>query len=369
MPKDDRPKILMTGGHASSTAYAVIAQIKKQGKNWELFFIGGGSSIEGKNTKTLHSVSLKEVEVQYYNITTGRLQRRLTRRTLPSLLKIPIGLIQSLYLLLRLDPDVVLSFGGYAAFPVVIVSWLFGKKIIIHEQTAAAGRANIFTARLADKIALSRATSSKYFPRDKIVMTGNPISLKVVELRPKTSRSDRPVIFVTGGASGSKTINENIEAILEKLLDKYIVVHQTGDLQFDKFKKTKQKLPEDLRGRYEVYGVIPSAKWPSFLGRSDVIVSRSGANIVSEIVQIKRPAVLIPLPIAYLDEQYKNALIAKDLGLVKILKQQDLDPGKLFGYIREIVDNWGKYYKNAKDHRSPDKDADKKMVNLVEGFL
>lgn len=362
-------RVLFTGGHASSTSYAVIKEILDQDKNWELFFIGGRSSFEGKSSRALYSISLPETKVTCYSIISGRLQRRFTRWTIPSLLKIPIGFVQSFILLLMIKPDIVVSFGGYAAFPVVFSGWLLRKKIILHEQTAAAGRANIYSAFFADRIAISRSTSKKYFPKDKTILTGNPISPNLFGLKRKENLSKIPLIFITGGASGSKIINETLYLILDKLLEDYKVVHQTGDIQFEKFKKKQRSLSVSVRRNYTVRSMIPSGKWHKYLKKADLIVSRSGANMVSEILYLKIPAILIPLPIAYLDEQKRNALIVKKVGLAEIIDQSELDHLLLYQKIQQIIDNWDNYTKRSEKYISPDTDAGRKMIKLIEQLL
>lgn len=359
----------MTGGHAGSTAYAVIKEIVDQGLDWQLYFVGGKSSVEGKKAKTLHSVTLPNTKVKYKQIITGRIQRKFTRWTIPSLLKIPIGFIQSLYLLVKLKPDIILSFGGYAAFPVVVTGWILRKKIILHEQTTAAGRANIYSAYFADVIALSRKSSLRYFPEKKCKLVGNPISPEVSKITPKKKKSSPPVIFVTGGASGSKIINNTLDEILEELLKNFVIIHQTGDLQFDYFIKRKSHLGEKLHDNYEVYNVIPSFEWPEYMRRSDIIVSRSGANMVSELMSTKRPCVLIPLKIAYLDEQYKNAVMAVEYGIAKLIKEELLDGNILKKNIMEVNNNWDNIINKIRSKKAPDKDAGINMVKLIKDNL
>lgn len=365
----EKIKILLTGGHAGATVYATIQQIIKSEKNWKIFFIGGRSSLEGKKVKPLHLVSFKDTNVKYFSLFTGRLQRKLTIWTVPSFMKIPFGFIHAFSLVTKIDPDVVLSFGGYVAYPVVFVSWLMRKPIVIHEQTAVAGRANIYSSIFAKKIALARKQSIKYFKKDKCIVVGNPISFGVKSIKAKSKIGSPPTILISGGASGSVSINNLVDAILERLLDKYKVIHQTGELQEGKFLKRKEKLNDNLKKNYEVYGVVPSAVWSEVLKRSDIIISRSGANIVSEIVAVKRPAILIPLPFSYQDEQRKNALFASKYHIAKVLEQEGLTEGRLLSAIERARENWADIVRKAGDKPSPDRDASYKLVNVVKNIL
>jgi UDP-N-acetylglucosamine--N-acetylmuramyl-(pentapeptide) pyrophosphoryl-undecaprenol N-acetylglucosamine transferase len=363
MKKENR--IFLTGGHAGSTAYALIEEIKKAHPIWKLYWVGVRHAIEGKKASTLEHKVLPQIGVIFLPMYAGRLQRRFTIWTIPSLLKIPLGFLYSIYYLTKYRPDTVISFGGYAAFPVVVIAWLLKIPVIIHEQTIAAGRSNIYSAKYATKIALARSESKKYFPPNKCVVVGNPVSQKVADLEPKTYLSDPPVIFFTGGSRGSVTINEMVRSLLTKLITDFRVVHQTGEMHLDEFEKLSNslKLPG---GSYELHGLVPSWEWYELIKKADIIVSRSGANIVSEILISKRPAVLIPLPFAYLDEQKKNAELAKEFGLASVIDEKDLTPERLLNEIKIIRDNWSSIVEKTIKKKSPDIAAAAKMVELIE---
>ena len=166
--KLNKKHILLTGGHAGSTAYALIRQIKVQNKPWELSWIGPKKAMEGRNTGFLEQDIFPGLGIDSYTIDSGRIQRKFSRWTIPSILKIPKGFLQAIYLVRRIKPDLILSFGGFSAFPVVVASWLYKIPVLVHEQTACAGRANIYSAFFAKKILVSRDSSKKYFPKNKI---------------------------------------------------------------------------------------------------------------------------------------------------------------------------------------------------------
>ncbi len=364
-----KPKLLLTGGHAGSTAYALITELKRQKKNWELFWIGPSTSLEGKNLKPLEHSIFPEMNVKSYVLKSGRIQRRFTRWTIPSILKIPIGFLEALYLVLKIMPDVVLSFGGYTAFPVVFWAWVMRKPIIIHEQTAAAGRANIFSAFFSSKIALSRTTSEKYFPKSKVIISGNPVEKNILKIGPKKSWGNPPTILITGGHTGSVVINDVILKILRRLLLDYVVIHQCGDLEYDKFIKIKDSLTLKEKKRYFVYGTISPLDWPETLEKADLIVSRGGANTVSQIMIIKRPAILIPIPFAYLNEQMENSVYARDFGIAEIIDQKELSPEVLLSEINKLSKSTRKMIDKVKEKKSPDESASSKLIALIENFI
>lgn len=211
-------RLILTGGHAATTAIAVVEEIKSQGKDWKLYWIGVKNAIEGKKMVTLESEALPRLGVKFLPLVAGRLQRRFTIWTIPSILKIPFGFIESLYYLLKIRPRAVLSFGGFASFPVVFNAKLLGIPVVLHEQTSAAGRSNLLSAKFASVIAISRKQSSKYFPSGKCVLTGNPVMKQVAKVKVKLKHSNPPVIFITGGSRGSQSINSAVEKILRSLL-------------------------------------------------------------------------------------------------------------------------------------------------------
>lgn len=362
-------KILFTGGHAATTAVAIIEEIRAEKLNWQIFFIGSKNAVEGKKVPTLEYETLPKMGVTFFPLTMGRLQRKFTIWTIPSLLKIPFGFFEALYLLAKIRPNVTLSFGGFSSVPVVIASKIFGVPVVVHEQTAAAGRANLFSGRFANKIALARGESTKYFPGDKTVVTGNPVAKRMFSAGRKSKMGNPPVIFVTGGSRGAQSINNVIGVILPQLLADYRVIHQTGEIDIDRFKKIKDELPKNLSDNYQLFS---REEPPAFAGnyeKADIIISRAGANTVSDILASGRPAILIPLPISYLDEQTKNAGFLAKYGFVKVIKQSDLTAERLLGEIREISSNYNKFIEIADKRENPDIEAARKLTFLLKSFL
>jgi len=365
----NRNRLVLTGGHAATTAVAVVEEIRSQEREWKLYWIGVKNAIEGKKVVTLESEVLPRLGVKFLPITTGRLQRRFTFWTIPSIFKIPVGFAQSLYYLIKIKPKAVLSFGGFASFPVVVIAKLLGIPVIIHEQTSAAGRANLVTAKFATKITLAREESKKYFLDLNCEVTGNPVMKEIKDVKPLKKLKDTPVIFITGGSRGSQSINFAAEKILKTLLTKYKVIHQTGGLDYLRFSGIKQKFPQALRDNYEVFVRVNPLEVSKIYSRASLIVSRAGANTVSEIMLVKRPAILIPLPISFLDEQTKNAKIARKLGVAQIICQDKLTPERLLNGIEETIEKLPKFIQNMKCKKSPDTESSKKLVNLIGNYM
>lgn len=349
--------ILMTGGHAGATAYALTQALRKN-KNYklDLYFIGAKQATEGLKYSTLEEDALPQLGISYIGITAGRLQRKFTKHTIPSLLKIPIGLFQAFWYLVKIKPDIVVSFGGFASFPVVLSAKLLAIPIIIHEQTTVFGRANKLSEKLASKIALSRESSKVHFNNKKTVVTGNPVSSEISKIFPKSKISGKPTIFITGGSRGSELINETVSKTLPKLTSQFNVIHQVGISNEYKYKNKEN---------YQVYGRINPRDWYKFLEKADIIVSRSGANIVSEILIAKRPSILIPIPWTFMDEQLQNAKYAQKSGGVIILPQSDLNSDSLLKSINDVYKNWKEMVLNMNKFESEDLKASDRLADLI----
>ena len=363
--KRSNNKIILTGGHAGTTALSVIEEIKNKKLNWEIHWIGPKNAMEGKRSLSLEFKYFSKLNIKIHSIIFGKLQRRFSAWTLLSLFKIPVGFVQALYFLIKIKPFVVLSFGGFASFPVVILSKLFKIPVLIHEQTAVAGRANILSAKFADKILLSRALSERYFPKNKCLIVGNPILAQYFKDNKNLQKSDRKTLFIVGGSRGSQQINKVIKQILEKLLDKYNIIHITGELDYNQFSKIKTNLSTGKSRYYSLFSSIDPHKMLMIYNQANLVICRAGANTVSELIALGKPSIFIPIPFSYLDEQRKNAQYASKYIPTVILDQDGMSTKKLLEGIEYLVNP----AKPVKKNNYLDKEASKKIVDLLNKYF
>jgi len=362
-------RIVLTGGHGATTAIATVQELIKQSSNrqiWDIYWIGPKSAIEGTKIAPLEESFFPRLGVSLRSIITGRLQRRFSIYTIPSLLKIPLGLFMAFRHLVGIKPKVIVSFGGYAAFPVVLAGFLMRIPVLIHEQTITYGRANKFSSIFADKIALARKESIKYFPEEKCVVTGNPIMIQIADLVPKRKMTFPPTLFITGGSRGSLTINNLVKPILPKLLGEFHVIHLVGPMDFRDFIEIKNKLPEALKTKYEVHSQVDPTQMGKFFKDADIVIARAGANTVSEIMVTKIPSILIPIPWSFEDEQTKNALLAKEFGIAKVFDQESLTPEKLLKEVFFMAKNWDYFASRVRLKKSQDIGASSRLVGLIK---
>jgi UDP-N-acetylglucosamine--N-acetylmuramyl-(pentapeptide) pyrophosphoryl-undecaprenol N-acetylglucosamine transferase len=340
-------KIVISGGHLTP-ALAVIPRLREKG--WQVFFFGRKTAIEGDPTTSVEYQLIKEMGIPFYGLTSGRLQRKFTIYTLSSLLKIPLGFFQSLYYLIRIRPQLVLSFGGYLALPVAAAAWLLGMPVVTHEQSVVPGLATKIIGRWAKKICLSWKETENYFPY-KTILTGNPLRPEIFYQGEKPesitiSEEKLPLIYITGGSLGSNAINEVIGQILSELVDHFRIVHQSGQSKFfddiSKLSRAFSLLPPEKRSRYFLTKYLKAIEVGWVLNKADLVIGRAGANTVAELVALQKKAILIPLPWAGQKEQQENALQIEKMGLAKILPQEELTGPRLLSTIYSMMEKGGK---------------------------
>jgi UDP-N-acetylglucosamine--N-acetylmuramyl-(pentapeptide) pyrophosphoryl-undecaprenol N-acetylglucosamine transferase len=350
-------KVVIVGGHLSP-ALAVIQKLKDQ----EVFYIGRKHAFEGDEALSLEYQEVKRLAIPFFSLSTGRLQRKFSRHTIPSLVKIPFGLISSFAILKKIRPDVVLGFGSYMFLPVALAAKLLNIPVVVHEQTLGAGAANNLVAKIAKKVCISWKSSEEYFPKEKIVLTGNPLREEIVSVKNvKTPQnSSIPLIFVTGGGAGAHAINLLVEKSLDKLSQRCSIVHQTGWSEiyrdFERLEKIKNK-------NYECCKFLSAEDMALVINKSDLIVGRSGINTITELIYLNKPAFLIPIPVGQNNEQLNNAKFIKSLGLGEYAKQQELTPESFISSIELMLAGIKNY--QVKEKMIPE-DAAEKIVKVLK---
>jgi len=236
------------------------------------------------------------------------------------------------------------------------------------------GLANKIVSLFAKKICISWDSSRKYFPEGKVILTGNPIRRLPTFVLPvggvSIFKNKLPIIYATGGSSGSHFINLLIEEIIEELLKRYNVIHQAGDAHeyhdFDRLKKIKDSLSEKLRDRYILEKFIDPSGIGDLLNLSSLVISRAGINTVTELIYFEKPAILIPLPFAQSGEQLRNARFLEKIGIAVILHQSRASSKKLLKTVRIMIRDIDKYKINEEKFKNlPGKHAAKNIISVI----
>jgi UDP-N-acetylglucosamine--N-acetylmuramyl-(pentapeptide) pyrophosphoryl-undecaprenol N-acetylglucosamine transferase len=214
-----------TGGH-TSPGLAVAARLRESGV--DVHWIGSRAGIEAKR--------VPEAGLTFHTIPVGKLRRYWDWQNVPDLaVRAPAGLAQSWRLLRRLRPALLLATGGFVALPPALAARTLGIPLVIHEQTSVPGLANRVAGRFARRIALTFPLTGTEFPKERTVLTGNPLRPELRGGTPAEARrrfeldSALPIVYVTGGALGAHRINRDVGAALPHLLEVCQVIHQCGD--------------------------------------------------------------------------------------------------------------------------------------------
>lgn len=359
-------KIAIIGGHITP-ALATIDELAAK-KNVELIFFGRKYATEGANNSSWEHKIISKKNIRFFNVISGRLQRKFTRHTIFSLAKIPVGFVLSFLYLIYTRPKLVVSFGGYLSLPVIFSAWLLGIKSVTHEQSSVPGLANKLNSLFVDKIYVSWKDSQKYFPQDKTVLIGNPVRVDVLKSQTKNKKlisfikSHKKIIYITGGNQGSHILNSLVLSSLE-LFSNFGLIHQVGSTNhqgdLDKALKIKSAnyLAVDYFGATDVGAVLKSA---------DITISRSGANTIWELASLAKVAILVPLPIAAGNEQYHNAQILQKAGSAVILEQKTLTAEILEKTLVGVDNNLDSFKKHAQNlQKTIPTDAAKKLATQI----
>lgn len=322
-------KIIVCGGHLTP-ALSLIEELKGE-ENLQIIFFGRKYATEGSKSESAEFKIITGLKIPFYNIKGGRLQRRFTRFTLTSLLKIPIGFAQSLYYLMTLRPHFIVSFGGYLSVPPVICGWLIGIPTIAHEQAVVPGLATKINSLFVDKIFLTWPQSQKYFDTKKIEVIGNLFQKSIFNKKPKSKiiaaflKKAQNLMVIMGGNQGSHVLNILTFDLVKKVKG-FQFLHQVGSTNWegdlDKAKKIKLKnyLALEYIGSQDLGGVLEKAK---------IVISRSGANTVWDLALLKKSAIFVPIPTSSGGEQIENAKILEKVGQAIIVNQNELSTHRI----------------------------------------
>jgi len=288
---------------------------------------------------------LEKENIPIKKVFSGKMRRYFSPMNIIDALKVPVGIIQCLWLLLRWMPDVIFSKGGYASVPVVLVGWLYRIPILVHESDCVPGIANIVLGKFATRVAVSYPDAEKNFPPSQVVLTGNPLRENIAQGNAQKAREkfslteSKKVIFIYGGSQGSRTINSKILTLLPRLLERYQLIHQAGEKNLEEVERKAGELGiKPGREGYHALAFINEGI-EDILAVADVIISRAGANSIAEIAANGKPAILIPLEHSANDHQRMNAYALAKIGAAVVLEETNLGENMLLSKVDEILEN------------------------------
>jgi UDP-N-acetylglucosamine--N-acetylmuramyl-(pentapeptide) pyrophosphoryl-undecaprenol N-acetylglucosamine transferase len=292
-----------TGGHIFP-AVAIANEIKSLVPGAEILFVGA-----------LGKMEMEKVPAAGYKIIgipIAGFQRRFTWANF----KLPFLIIKSLLKTRRIvkefEPDVVVGTGGYASGPLVRAATRRGVPALIQEQNSYAGITNKILGRAATKICVAYEGMEKFFPREKIIVTGNPVRQDLTDVRKYRQEAiqyfnlseEKKTILVIGGSLGAKTINDAVGANLKTLAQNNIqLIWQTGKSYY----AVASRQARDFSGKH-IYAFEFITRMELAYAAADIVISRAGASSVSELCNLGMPCILVPSPNVAEDHQTRNAM-------------------------------------------------------------
>ncbi|MDO9028576.1 MAG: UDP-N-acetylglucosamine--N-acetylmuramyl-(pentapeptide) pyrophosphoryl-undecaprenol N-acetylglucosamine transferase, partial [Candidatus Roizmanbacteria bacterium] len=345
-------KLLITGGHLSP-ALALIEELKKIKKEVEIIFVGRKYPLDKEKTLSFEYKEIERKKISFVSLEAGRLTRALSVNSLLSLIKVPLGFFQAFFIINKHRPNLIMSFGGYLALPIVFWGYVFRIPVFTHEQTIKPGLANRLISFFSKKIFVAFEEVKNNFPKEKTYVSGNPVKSSIfkIEKKPFQIKKDQPVIYVTGGSLGSHSVNLHIKKILEQLLEKFIIIHQVGENKeyhdFEDLVLMKKSLSKEKKSRYFLAKHFFDDEVGYVYSLTDLVVGRAGANTFFELLALKKPALFIPLPWSSGREQQHHAEIFAKAGAGEIFHQ--IEPSeKLLRLIYQMIGKIDYYQNNFK---------------------
>lgn len=328
-------KILLTGGGTAGHVtpnIALLPDLKAAG--YDIRYIG---SYEGMEKKLIEAQG-----IHYDGIATGKFRRYLSAKNLSDPFRVIKGFTQAKKLIRQYKPDVVFSKGGFVAVPVVLAAGRYHIPVIIHESDMTPGLANKICMRTATKICCNFPETVKLLPADKAVLTGTPIRRELLTGSRAAGfaftglSDDKPILLMMGGSTGSRAVNAGLRSALPKLLKEFHVIHLCGKGNLD------STLAQPGYVQYEYI----SDELKDLFAISDIVLSRAGANAICELLALKKPNILVPLPAAVSrGDQILNANSFKKQGFSYLLEEEKLTADSLMEAIHEVYANRDAYKK------------------------
>lgn len=323
-------KILFTGGGSGGHIFPLIAiarEIRRiyPKKDLQLHYVGPEEEFA--------NIMLSQEDFIVTKISSGKIRRYFSVENFIDLLfKIPLGLIQSVFVLLKLRPELVFSKGGSGSIAVTLAARLLKIPVFLHESDVVPGLSNQKTSNWAKKVFVS-FEKTEYFDPKKIILTGNPIRKEILE-GDKAKAGEifgisfqKPIFLFIGGSQGAEVINDFIMNAINRLLKDYEIIHVTGQQNFKEVDAEALAVADkELIKYYHPIAFLTEEKIKHAYKAADLIISRAGSGSIFEIAAVGKPSILVPLPSSAGDHQSKNAYAYASAGATMVLEQDNLTP-------------------------------------------
>lgn len=348
-------KIVLTGGGTAGHVtpnLALLPSLKAAG--YEITYMGSYDEIEKK--------LISDFDIPYVGISTGKFRRYFDPKNFTDPFRVIKGFSEAKKFLKQYKPDVVFSKGGFVSVPVVRAAAVLGIPCVIHESDMTPGLANKLCIPVAKKVCCNFPETLKLLPADKAVLTGSPIRAELSQGNKLSGldmcgfSANKPVIMVIGGSLGAANVNKAVREALPKLLKDFQVVHLCGK---DKVDNLLLNTPG-----YKQFEYI-KAELKDLFAMADIVISRAGANAICELLALKKPNILIPLPAtSSRGDQLLNAKSFEAQGFSIVIDEDDLTTDLLVDRVFELYCNRQNYHDAMS--RSGQMDSIRTIMKLLE---
>ncbi|RKS15209.1 undecaprenyldiphospho-muramoylpentapeptide beta-N-acetylglucosaminyltransferase [Flavobacterium sp. 120] len=323
-------KFILSGGGTGGHIYPAIAianELKARFPDADFLFVGAKDKME-----------MQKVPQAGYNIKglwISGLQRRLTFDNALFPIKLLSSLLKSRTIIKQFKPDVVIGTGGFASGPLLQAATIAGIPTVIQEQNSFPGITNKLLSKKANKICVAYENLERFFPKEKMILTGNPVRQDLIDIESKREEaiqyfnldSNKKTLLVLGGSLGARRVNQLIEKELPNMLSQNVqVIWQCGKLYLEDYKKYNS-------ANVQVVAFIE--RMDLVYAAADIVISRAGASSVSELCIVGKPVIFIPSPNVAEDHQTKNAQAIVDKKGALILKESELE--SQFSLVFEVL--------------------------------
>ncbi len=313
-------KFILSGGGTGGHIYPAIAianELKARFPDAEFLFVGAKDKMEMQK--------VPQVGYHIKGLWIAGLQRKLTLQNALFPIKLINSLWKSRMILQQFKPNVVIGTGGFASGPLLQMANMMDIPTVIQEQNSYPGITNKLLSKKANKICVAYENLERFFPKDKMILTGNPVRQDLIDIESKKEEAiqyfnldaNKKTVLVLGGSLGARRVNHLIEKELDTILSQDVqVIWQCGKLYFEEYKKYNSQ-------KVQVSAFID--RMDLVYAAADIVISRAGASSVSELCIVGKPVIFIPSPNVAEDHQTKNAKTIVDKKGALMLKETELD--------------------------------------------
>ncbi|SDX32734.1 undecaprenyldiphospho-muramoylpentapeptide beta-N-acetylglucosaminyltransferase [Flavobacterium degerlachei] len=313
-------KFILSGGGTGGHIYPAIAianELKLRFPDAEFLFVGAKDKMEMQK--------VPQAGYQIKGLWIAGLQRKVSLQNMMFPFKLVDSLWKSKKIIKEFNPDVVIGTGGFASGPLLKMASVMGIPTVIQEQNSFPGITNKLLSKKANVICVAYENLERFFPKEKMVLTGNPVRQDLIDIESKRAGAiqhfnldpNKKTLLVLGGSLGARRVNQLIEAELGKFASQNIqIIWQCGKLYFEDYKKCNAN-------NVQVFAFIE--RMDLVYAASDIVISRAGASSVSELCIVGKPVIFIPSPNVAEDHQTKNAKSIVDKKGALLVKESELD--------------------------------------------